>query len=245
MPKRIFISGASRGIGKALALAYAQEGAILGLLARNEELLKNTKELCQKKGALVYTYIADIQDLNSVQKSVRDFLEKAQGIDVVIANAGIATGPSMDGVYPTEQLCRVLKTNTCGAIYLINEFLPKILEQKKGHIVAISSVAAYLPFLPGTYSASKIALNYYLEGLRLRHKSPQIHFTVICPGYILTDMTAKRKNLPFALPVEVAAVKIKKAIQKEKPVYIFPAVWKIVILMSRILPRFVIQRILK
>ncbi|MCS6984245.1 MAG: SDR family NAD(P)-dependent oxidoreductase [Leptospiraceae bacterium] len=243
--QRIFISGASRGIGAQLALAYAQENVVLGLLARNEEKLKNVALACQKKKATVFTYTADVTDFPKIRNICLDFVDKAGGIDIVIANAGMATGPSRKGLYASDRLCEVVNTNCCGAIFLLNEFLPIILNQKEGTLVAISSVASFLPFLPGSYAASKVALNYFMEGLRLRHETKKIRFVTICPGYVATDMTSHYSKLPFVISSEKAAKKIISAINKGRRLYIFPAIWRFVILIAKLMPGMVRRYLLK
>ena len=126
--------------------------------------------------------------------------------------------------FDTDIMATILQTNVMGAIYCISEVLPSMLEQKQGHIVGISSLAAYRSF-PYThaYSASKSALSAHLQGLALELKPHGIKVSTICPGFIKTPMTAKNKfAMPFIMEADQAALKIMNAIKKERKVYNFP-----------------------
>jgi len=222
MTKNILITGASSGLGTALALQYATVGNVLHLQGRNAQRLEMVAELCRKKGATAYTYIVDVTDATTMQ----NFIEQADAItklDLVIANAGISAGTGSDGE-DSEQVQGIFATNVGGVLNTIQPILPLMLARKSGQIAIISSLAGIraLPSCP-SYSASKASVRYYGEALRGSLQTSGVKVSVICAGYIKTPMTdANNFPMPFIMNAEKAAQIVAKGLSKNKGRISFP-----------------------
>ncbi len=233
---KIFITGASTGIGKFLALEYAKRGAVLGLAARRKELLDILADECHSLGGRTYIYQLDVADTSSCKLAAENFIQSSGGIDIVIANAGIGNHDNiMKG--DASIINGILETNILGVTNTLIPFLPKMKEQKRGILVPISSVASFFPIpFHGGYSASKRAVRMIADAWRLTLHRYHIQITTICPGFIETPMTEEQSNKPFLLDVETASKKIIKAIEKKKKTYIFPWQMRILVLLLRRFP---------
>ena len=232
--KNVLITGASSGIGQALAEYYAQNGAdTLFICGRNEERLQKVKENCEKNGAKVYAQILDVCDRNAVQKWIEAAVEIAP-LDLVIANAGTGNvNETDDAVYNT------FNTNVWG---VINTVLPvvKIFAQDKSlpkGIVIISSIAGYhgLPTCPA-YSASKACVKAWGEAMRPILAKDNINVSVVCPGFVRSRITDQNTcPMPFFMEAPKAAAIIAKGVAKNKGIIAFPwplrfATWLISVL---------------
>ena len=220
-PKSIFITGASSGIGRALALEYARKGITLHLCGRNAERLKNAAQACRQKGAKVFTYLFDTTDEKAAQKAIQK-AEQASPMDLVIANAGVS-----GGVLGTEEshisTRQIMQTNVFGTL---NTVLPAIDVMKKrgGQIALVASLAGYrgMGSCPA-YSASKACVKAFGEALRGQNKYKNLHFTTICPGFIETPLTDKNKfYMPFLMKADKAARLIRKRLSKAPALIAFP-----------------------
>ncbi|MCH7764915.1 MAG: SDR family NAD(P)-dependent oxidoreductase [Candidatus Marinimicrobia bacterium] len=241
MSKRIFISGASSGIGEYLAYAYASRGATVALAARRKNKLEVVAEKCRKHGGNVFIYTVDIKDRQASKDSADDFIHKVGGIDLVIANAGI--GNHDDIINGDASVINdILETNIIGVTNTLIPFIPTMKKQKHGILVPVSSVASFLavPY-HGGYSASKIAVRVIADSWRLTLHKYNIQITTICPGFIETPMTAGQKNRPFLLPVETAVEKIVNAIDRGKKTFVFPWQMKVIIPLVKIMPDWVMR----
>lgn len=235
-PKNILITGASSGIGRALAIAYSEAGVTLFLGARNSDKLLETKSLCEKNGAQVFIEILDVAD----EKKVSEWVEQIADLDLVIANAGISAGTA-GGPESLTQIKKIFATNWDGVINLLDLVIEKMKAKKCGQIALISSLAGFrgLPSSPA-YSASKAAVRVYGEGLRGNLAPLGIEVSVICPGYIKTPMTAVNQfPMPFLMEVEDCAKKIKRDLAKNKSRIAFPfplyfVVWLATLLSTKI-----------
>lgn len=239
-PKNILITGASSGIGRALAVSYSASGVKLFLCARNSEKLNETKEICEKLGAQVFVEILDVAD----EQKVKNWIEKIADLDLVIANAGISAGTA-GGPESLAQIKKIFATNWDGVINVIDPTIEKMKRKKSkspgGQIALISSLAGMrgLPSSP-TYSASKAAVRVYGEGLRGNLAPFGIEVSVICPGYIKTPMTDVNKfPMPFLMNVEKCAQIIKRDLAKNKSRIAFPfplyfVVWLATLLSTKI-----------
>lgn len=215
----ILITGASSGIGHALALHYAAPKRILFLMGRDLKRLSTLAQNCQKKGATVHTAALDVTDKNAMT----DILQKwnhQQPIDLVIANAGI----SQKGIETRDCVEKVLATNINGVINTIYPFIPEMKEKKSGHIAIVSSLAGFRGMPTAvSYSASKNAVRALGDALRPELKAHNVFMTVICPGFIRTPLTDSNPfPMPFLMTAETAATRIAHAIAKRKKRYVFP-----------------------
>jgi short-subunit dehydrogenase len=236
MARTILITGASSGIGRALALEYTQNKEnILFLSGRNKKELEKTAKSCKKEGLKVFTKILDVRDKIKTKKWIEEIGEKFK-LDIIIANAGISAGTA-GGIENEKQIADIFDTNVNGVLNIINPAIKIMEKQKYGQIALMSSLAGLrgLPSSPA-YSASKAAVRVYGEGLRGSLSSLGIKVSVICPGYIKTPMTDVNKfPMPFLMKAEKAAKIIKRGLGKNKSRIAFPfPLYFIVWLMSLI-----------
>ena len=222
MTKTILITGASSGIGRALAVEYANANIHLFLTGRNSKNLNITKKLCQEKGAKVSSKIIDVCDKENIKLWIANSF-KNKNLDLVIANAGISAGTD-GGPESTEQIEKIIQVNINGVLNTINPAIEIMEKQKKGQVALMSSLAGFrgLPSSPA-YSASKAAVRVYGEGLRGSLAKIGIKVNNICPGYIKTPMTDVNKfPMPFLMDVKKAAKIIKFGLEKNKSRIAFP-----------------------
>jgi short-subunit dehydrogenase len=242
MPVAVFITGASSGIGAALAQQYARRGARVGLVGRNAEKLKAVAAALDTESAI---YIAAVTDLAAMQDAARDFISRFGLPDIVIANAGISGGTQTEQAADYEVFREIMDTNVAGMVATFQPFVAALREAGKGTLVGIASMAG-VRGLPGSaaYSASKAAAMSYLESLRIELRGSGVAVVTIAPGYIDTPMTSgNRYPMPFLMPVEVAAEKFVAAIDKRRSFAVFP--WQMAWTAScyRMLPNFIYDRL--
>ncbi len=236
-PSRIIITGASDGIGAALARHYAGTRTVLGLGARRPALLE---QLARELPGVCATYAADVRDPAAMQQAADAFVHQHGVPDLVIANAGVSKGTLTEAPEDEPAFREVFDTNVIG---LINTFRPYIaLMRERGHglLVGVASVAGYRG-LPGAsaYSASKAAAISYLESLRVELRGSGITVITICPGYIATAMTASNPyRMPFIMSADKAATKMAAIIDRRKTHAVMPWQMAIVARLMHVLPRF-------
>lgn len=221
-PSTILITGASSGVGAALALAYADKGITLYLMGRDSIRLTDVEVQCRLLGATVASAQIDVCDA----QAMREWIEKQdalQAIDLVIANAGISGGTL--GLGESEEQTRaIFDVNVTGVLNTILPVIPMMIKRRRGQIAIMSSLASFraLSGAPA-YSASKAAVRFYGEALRGVLKPHNIAVSVICPGYIATPMTAVNAfPMPFMMRAETAAARIKRALSCGKRRIAFP-----------------------
>jgi len=232
---KVFITGATSGIGESLARQYADQGATLGLVGRRTELLTKIKSKIKTPCDI---YAVDVTDQKALQKAASHFMKKYGAPDIVIANAGVSTGTLAGEKEDLHTFKRVIEINLFGVIHTFLPFIEAFKKKKSGQLVGIASVAG-IRGLPGSgaYSTSKAALINYLESLRIEMKPFGIHVTTIAPGYIHTPMTKhNRYAMPFILDVDVAVSRFMKAIQNKKGFVIIPWQMNMVGTLMKLLP---------
>jgi short-subunit dehydrogenase len=239
--KVVLITGASSGIGRGLALELARRGAKLGLVARRHELLQEiAAEISSaNKNAEVLLLPADVNDADALRKAGQELSLRFGRIDVLIANAGTGvTNPSDE--FDAAQFSSVINVNVIGVANSVAAVLPEMISSASGHLVVISSLAAYrgLP-KSAAYCASKAAASAMFESFRLDLEPRGINVTIIHPGFIRTPLTAGRKaHLPWLMDVDVAVAKILRAIEKRKKSYAFPWQLATIVRAGMIMPTF-------
>ena len=244
LPKSVFITGASSGIGRALALAYAEQGRILFLCGRNKDRLSAVAAACVERGAQVHTYLFDVRDASQAQSAVQAAAAICP-IDLLIANAGVSAGVLGDDETPVTTRT-IFETNIFG---VINTVLPAAEEMKKngiGHIAIVSSLSGFrgMSSCPA-YSASKACVKAWGEALWGQLKPFGINVTVICPGFIETPLTDKNRfKMPFLMKAPDAALLIKRRLAKRPPVIAFPWLMALGARLGGILPARLILPIL-
>lgn len=233
--RRVFITGASSGIGAALARHYAAQDAVLGLVARREGMLQALAATLNTECAI---YTLDVRDAAGMQQAAADFMQRFGVPDIVIANAGVSRGTLTDQAEDMPAFQAVFDINVMGMVHTFQPFMAAMRQAGNGSLVGIASVAG-LRGLPGSgaYSASKAAAISYLESLRVELAGTGVSVTTICPGFIRTPMTEVNPyRMPFLLDADVAARKMVRAIERRRRYVIVP--WQMALIgrVMRLLP---------
>ena len=235
-PQVVIITGASSGIGRALAMEYGARGATLGLIARRADLLAL---LAASLPVRSYTYAVDVTDASALAMAAQEFVASVGTPDVVIANAGVSAGTLTGKPEDNAVFEEILAINVTGMMLTFQPFVEAMKRQRKGVLVGIASVAGFRG-LPGAaaYSASKAAAISYLESLRVELRGSGVSVVTICPGYVVTPMTSKNPyRMPFLIDAGVAASKMARAIAARKRFYVLPWQMALVGWVLRRLPR--------
>jgi short-subunit dehydrogenase len=240
--QRVFITGASSGIGAALAQCYARQGAVLGLVARREQALEQLRAGLPGS-ARHRIYALDVTDHAALAAAAADFIGAAGGVDVVIANAGISQGTLTEHAEDLAVFERVIATNVVAMVATFAPFIATLKAQAQSgnrgcRLVGIASVAG-IRGLPGAgaYSASKAAVISYCESLRVELKKSGVKVVTVAPGYIDTPMTQiNTYPMPFLMPVEKFAVAAIAAIDTGVGYTVIPWQMGIVAKLLRMLP---------
>ncbi len=246
--KNILITGASSGIGRALAIKYAQSNVNLFLVGRDKDRLLAVKNTCQKIKynnfqANVFCSIADVCNEQEMSDLIND-IEQNYGLDLVIANAGISAG-TLGGTESNTQIKKIFSTNVDGVLNTINPAIHFMKKRHKGQIAIISSLAGIrgLPSSPA-YSASKAAVLTYGEALRGNLKEYGISVSVICPGYVKTPMTAVNKfPMPFIISDKKCAQIITDGLRKKKGFIAFPFIMYFILRLATLLPHCLMDKL--
>lgn len=242
--RHILITGASSGLGAALAAEYAGPDRMLTLGGRNAERLGAVAAACRKQGADVHAEAVDVED----KDAVRDWIERADArtpLDLVIANAGISAGTGGGGESET-QARDIFATNMAGVLNTLHPALDLMRIRRKGQLAIVSSIAGYrgMPGAPA-YSASKAAALAYGEALRGDLKREGIGVSVICPGFVKTPMTDLNPfPMPFLMPAEKAARIIRRGLIRNRALITFPWPMRLAAWWMRVLPSGVVTYLL-
>lgn len=218
---RVFITGASRGLGEALAREYAGRGAVLGLVSRHEDRLAELGETLRVPYA---AFGVDVRDDNGMAAAGREFCQRFGPPDIVIACAGVSCGNLTEHREDLAVFQALMDINATGMVKTFQPFLAEMRKSGSGILAGIASVAGFRG-LPGAsaYSASKAAAIAYLESLRVELRGSGLAVVTVCPGYIATDMTAVNPYpMPFLLTAEDAARRIARAIDRRASFAIVP-----------------------
>lgn len=219
---RVFITGASSGLGAALARHYAAQGAQLGLVGRKPDALAAVA-----RGLAAHTYLADVRDPVAMRAAAEAFLHDVGVPDIVIAAAGISVGTLTEAAEDAEVFRAVMDANVLGLVHTFAPFIAPMQtrnNQTGGVLCGIASVAG-VRGLPGggAYSASKAAARVYLEALRLELKARGIAVVTVAPGYIDTPMTQVNPYpMPFKLSAENAARQVARCIARRRAYTVIP-----------------------
>jgi short-subunit dehydrogenase len=246
MTELVFITGASSGIGQALALRYYRDGARLALVARRTTEVERWAAEQQLDASRFRVYGADVADEGAMARTGRDCIA-AQGLpDVVIANAGISIGMDTAQFDDIDVMRRVFATNNVGLAATFHPFVAAMRERGSGTLVGVASVAA-IRGLPGhgAYSASKAAVVAYCESLRGECRPFGIKVVTLLPGYIDTPLTrGNRYSMPFLMPVEEFADQAVRAIRAQVSYRVIPWQMGVVAKLLRLLPNWLYDRAL-
>ena len=237
-PEHVVITGASGGLGAAIARRYASSGATLGLIARRSSELDRIAKDCPGPCA---THAADVRDSAAMRAAAAEFSTRHGVPDIVIANAGVSIGTLTEAPEDEQAFRDVFEINVIGMMNTFQPFIAAMRNRGSGVLVGIASVAGYRG-LPGSaaYSASKAAVISYLESLRVELRGTGITVITICPGYIVTEMTSHNPyRMPFIMTADVAARKIATIIADRKTYAVIPWQMAVVARLMHVLPRFI------
>ena len=239
---KIFITGASSGIGESMARFYARRGVQLGLVARRADFLARLADELEPRPAV---YALDVRDPIALKHAANDFIARFGVPDIVIANAGVSRGTLTEIEDDLKVFQEVFDINVMGMVNTFYAFIEPMKLQKQGTLVGIASVAGFRG-IPGggAYSASKAAAIRYCESLRVELRSEGISVVTICPGYIKTPMTAVNKfKMPFLIDVDEAVARFARAIDAKTSFTVIPWTMGLAARILRLLPNWLYDRV--
>ncbi len=239
---KIFITGASSGIGESMARFYARRGVQLGLVARRADFLARLADELEPRPAV---YSLDVRDPIALKNAANDFIARFGVPDIVIANAGVSRGTLTEMEDDLKVFQEVFDINVMGMVNTFHAFIEPMKRQKQGTLVGIASVAGFRG-IPGggAYSASKAAAIRYCESLRVELRSEGISVVTICPGYIKTPMTAVNKfKMPFLIDVDEAVARFARAIEAKTSFTVIPWTMGLAARILRLLPNWLYDRV--
>jgi short-subunit dehydrogenase len=230
---RVVVTGASSGIGEALARHYAGQGATLGLISRRPSSVQGQN------------YCIDVTDEAALAAAAQDFIRRFGPPDLVIANAGIASGTAGADPRDIAKLRKILEVNVAGLAATLAAFAPAMREAGRGTLAGIASVAGFRGLAGnGAYCASKSAAITWLESLRAELYGSGISVVCVCPGYIDTPMTqVNRFHMPFLLSADEAARRIARAIAARRRLAVIPWQMALASVLLRAMPGWLYDRI--
>lgn len=243
MTKRAIITGASSGIGAALARELSKRGWAVALLARRGELLE------QLKGELgnACAFACDVTDLASVRAAVKQSERALAGpFDLAVANAGISV-PTWATKFDVDDAERIMRVNVIGMFYLFDAIVPSMVERKSGRFAGIASIAG-LRGLPSAsvYSASKAAMQAFLEASRVELQAVGVGVTIVNPGWVDTPIIEKYKGpVPFVMPAAKAARIIADGLERGAREIEFPKQMSLLMRTIRVMPNAMYDRALR
>lgn len=238
------VTGASSGIGRALALELACHGYRLGLVARRQATLEELAREIRAHGGMAHVSAADVGDRQALHSAVRNIESAIGPVEVMVANAGMGVPTRLDPINIAE-VEETIRVNLLGVVYSVEAVLPGLLARRRGQIVAVSSMASFKG-IPGesAYCASKAAINVFMEGLRIALRDTDISVVTVCPGFVDTPIVPMDTPAPFMISAESAARRIARLIVRRKSGLVkFP--WPMAVLMNLFtrLPDSLIARI--
>jgi short-subunit dehydrogenase len=246
-PRSILVTGATSGLGSALACGYAAPGIALALTGRNAARLEEVASICRGLGATVKAACHDVSIADPIGAWVQE-IDAAAPLDLAIAAAGISGGPQPDEV--TEGVASAtaqVAANLLGVMHVMEPLLPRMLARKHGHIAMVSSVAGYrgLPYSPA-YSASKAGVRAYGDGLRAALAPHGISCSVVVPGFFDSPMTDRFiGDKPFMVSLDRAAAVVRRGLDRKQARIVFPRLLGLGIQATDLMPWFVGDWILR
>ena len=239
----VFITGASSGIGQALALEYARQGHVLGLVARRAQRLATLLEQLPGDGHCVYC--VDVRDRQALHSAAKEFEGKVGQVDIVIASAGVSAGTLTETGEDFDVFNDIFAINVMAMMATFEPFIPGMRLRGAGTLVGIASVAG-VRGLPGAgaYSASKSAVKTYCESLRVELATTGVSVVTIAPGYVKSEMTVNNPyGMPFLLAADEFATRCTRAIRKRRSYAVIPWQMAIVASIMKILPNWLYDRL--
>jgi short-subunit dehydrogenase len=248
MTRRILITGASSGIGRALALAYAHDRASLVLLGRDQDRLQQTAHQCLNAGAAdVETHVAYVRDKEKMATLIVQ-ADSRDAVDLVVANAGVASGLSPGQIMETPEAVRAMMAiNVTGVFNTVEPIMSVMSARRHGQLAIVGSMAGVraLPYSPA-YCAAKSAVHMWANCLRGALAPYNVHVSLIIPGFVKTPMSARTKSWqPSAITDTQAARLIKDGLAKRKDVIAFPFYMYLAMRFFSLLPAVIVDNVMR
>ena len=228
----IVITGASSGIGEALALAYAAPGIALALSGRDAQRLQAVAEACRANGAIVDAGQVDVADREAMAAWLTKF-DDAHPVDLLIANAGVSIDQDNSSLHDFSIIRKTFAINIDGVFNTVEPLVGRLIERRRGQMAVVSSLAGFigLPYA-ASYNGSKAAVRVWAESLRYVLRKSGVGVSVICPGFVVSRLTSSEAPFPrpFLMSADRASAIIRRGLAKDKARIAFPigikaAVW--------------------
>ena len=232
-----FITGASSGFGRGFALRLAADGYGVALAARRVDRIESLAEEIRRDGGAAIACPCDVAEPSQIRDAVARTEAELGPVDLLIANAGVSDRTHVER-FDAEAVEWVMRVNYLGAVHAVGAVLPGMLDRDRGQLVAIGSLAGYRG-LPRTaaYSASKAAVYNFFESLRIDLRGTGVDVTVITPGYVRSEMTARNAHsMPFMLEMEDAVDRMYRALRARKPLFTYPRPLSTLAWIGQVLP---------
>lgn len=245
MSQFVLITGASSGLGQAMALHYIRHGWRLALIARREDAIKSWIDPINIDADRYQIYSIDVADTPAMQRMAQDCMVRQGVPDVVIANAGISIGVDTSTPEDLTVMAQILATNVMGVAATLGPFISAMVARGSGTLVGVGSVAG-IRGLPGhgAYCASKAAVISYCESLRGELRNTGVKVVTLCPGYIATPLTKNNSySMPFLMQPEVFAEKAAQVIQAGRSYRVIPWQMGVVAKLLRLLPNALFDKV--
>lgn len=244
--QRVWLTGASYGLGRALALEYARRGAFVGLTARSEDLLEELLRDITDTGGRGMVLAGDVTDSAVMAGHAEAMCKQVGGIDLLVANAGSHVPTDIDS-FDVDEYMDLMNLNYAGVLNCVEAVLPGMIEAGSGHVAGVASLAGYrgVPSA-AAYGASKAALIHFLESMRFHAVEKGIKVTIVNPGFVRTPLTDKNDfHMPFLVEPGRAARIICDGIQRGRREITFPFLFALYIRLLRILPMWLYTPIMR
>ena len=242
--KNAFITGGSSGIGRSLTWELFRRGYRVAITARRGELLEMIRTEAEAGGYECLVFPCDVNDESAIQDAVRKTISEWGPLDLAVANAGVGY-PTFARKFDLADARALMRTNFEGTLTLFAAVIPGMIERGQGRFAAVASIAGFRG-IPGasTYSASKAAMQSFLEASRVELKGTGVGVTVVNPGFIETSMTEKNSfRMPFLMKDHEAAAIIAKGLEAGKRNVTFPLPMKLIAMTLRMLPAVIYEKL--
>jgi short-subunit dehydrogenase len=240
----VWLTGASSGIGEALAYELARRGALVALTARRGEVLDKIVQCIRSAGGKAWSFPGDVTNLEQMKELVNEIERTVAPVTIAIPNAGthVFTKPEE---FNSNEYLELMQLNFGGMLYCIEAVLPRMLQRGQGQIAPVASLAGYrgLP-RAAAYGASKSAMIHFLESIRFHLKTKGLVISIVNPGFVKTPLTDKNDfYMPFLVDSERAARIICDGVEKNKREIAFPKLFSWILKVGRVLPDPIYERI--
>ncbi|HEX3495230.1 MAG TPA: SDR family NAD(P)-dependent oxidoreductase [Methylocella sp.] len=245
-PKTILITGASSGIGRALAYVYARDGVSLSLIGRDRERLEDTAAAARAQGAEVSIGQLDVRDQDAMARWI-EAADMRRPFDLVVANAGITTGLAPQDITEDPRPVRaIVGINFIGVLNTVEPLIAPMCARGAGQIAFIGSIAGVrgLPYTP-SYCATKAAVHAYSESLRGRIEARGVRVSLVIPGFVKTPLNDRIDSLkPLEISAADAATLIQRGLERGKAIIVFPRSLYLLARLARVLPARLVDKVM-